>query len=462
MNPKQPPIPHASQGYQGMRQGLYFLVGMLLLGLVFAHKATSNHASSAAAAVSPITPSVSLTSPSSAENTSPTPSTALSSSPTTLFPAPRNFPAQDTFAIQNQKWTTDYSVDDHLQSSAQVFLNQFRPDDAVLAVCDLRTGVIRTLAERDSAGVHSHPRMAFEATFPAASLIKILTASAALEGKCALPMDSLPLLGRNHTLYKFQLLPPKRAHFAKISLENAFARSVNPVFGGLGLRIGADALRKMGSALGFNQPQSLSNCSPSHLDIPDTGFGLAQVACGYTKSTTISPLHALRIARGIGDDGHLTPLSFTPDLRNIKDGRRMITSVPASEPIMSATALNDLRTLMAATVESGTAKKGFHRAFRYTANHLEDLDLGGKTGTLDGTEPAGHYEWYIGYAKHKDQPDDGIAVAVMVINQRRTVHASELAALLIREWANPGVLTATPSIEGKRISKRHRRYYARS
>ncbi len=373
------------------------------------------------------------------------------------FPGPKNFPAQDTFSIQNEKWATDYSVDPALQSSALAYLDRYRPDNAVLAVCDLRTGVIRTLAERDSAGVHSHPRMAFAATFPAASLIKILTASAVLEGKCALPMDNLPLLGRSHTLYRFQLQLPKRAHYPKISLENAFARSVNPVFGGLGLRIGAEALRKMGSALGFNQPQSVPECSPSHFDVPDSGFALAEVACGFTKATTLSPLHALRIARGIGDDGRLSPLSFTPDLRNLKNGRRIINPASTAEPFISATALSDLRTLMAATVASGTARKGFHRAFRAVPS---DLDLGGKTGSLDGTQPPGRYEWYIGYAKQKDHPNQGIAIAVMVINQhRQSVHASELAALLIREWAHPN---DNPSpIIGKRAPKHRHVSYAK-
>jgi len=439
------------------RHGFYGILAAAVLGMggaAFAAKSKPGHLNNPTSTQASA-PAVS--SQGSQENFPDPSPTVVTSTQTFPFPAPRNFPGQDTFAIQNERWTTDYSVDSSLQSHARAYLNSYRPDEAVLAVCDLHTGVIRTLLERDSAGVHSRPRLAYEATFPAASLIKILTASAALEEEDFVPLDSLPLLGRNHTLYRYQLQPPKRAHYLKISLENAFARSVNPVFGGLGLRIGADALRKMGSALGFNQPQSLSDCSPSRLDIPDSGFALAQVACGYTKSTTISPLHALRIARGIGDDGRLEPLSFTPDLHNIEDGHRVLTTTFVPEPFISGAALDNLRTLMAATVESGTAKKGFHRAFRSEAP--TDLDLGGKTGTLDGEEPIGHYEWFIGYAKHRENPDDGIAVAVMVINQRRTVHASELAALLIREWAHPGI--SSPVVIGKRVSRHRHHYYAR-
>jgi hypothetical protein len=62
--------------------------------------------------------------------------------------------------------------------------------------------------------------------------------------------------------------------------------------------------------------------------------------------------------------------------------------------------------------------------------------LGGKTGSLDGKEPEGRYEWYTGYAHLKDDPGQGIAVAVMLINQTYVgIHAVDLAALLIRDWA---------------------------
>ena len=351
---------------------------------------------------------------------------------------------------------TDYAADSMLQARSILYLNQFRPDGAVLAVCDLRTGAIRSLAERDSAGSHSRPRLALTATFPAASLIKILTASAALETKELQPSDNLPILGRSHTLYRYQLLPPKHARYPKISLANAFARSVNPVFGALGIRVGAESLRKMGSAMGFNQPQTLQECRPSRLEVPDSGFTLAQMACGYTTSTTISPIHALRIARGIGDDGRIQPVYFTSGLKNLGNGSRLVVPPVTSDPFVSPPILDSLRILMAATVSTGTARKGFRRAFRRQS--MTDLDMGGKTGTLDGNEPPGRYEWYIGYARLKDHPDRGIAIAVMTINQRsRTVRATELAGLLIRDWAHPPSAT-TP--RRKHIVK-NRRTYAR-
>ena len=364
------------------------------------------------------------------------PAQTLAPAPVFNIPAPKNFPLQDTFSIQGGRWVTHYNADSMLQARSLLYLDRFKPGRAVIAVCDLKTGAMKALAERDSAGSHSRPQMSLAATFPAASLIKILTASAALEWNNTRPMDDLPLLGRSHTLYQFQLRTPKSSRYPKISLESAFAQSVNPVFGSLGIKVGAESLRKMGFSLGFNQPQPILECKPSRFEVPDTGFGLAQAACGYTKSTTISPLHALRIARGIGDDGRIRPLYFTPELRNLDNQNKFTVEENPSEPFVSPATLTDLRTLMVATVSTGTARKGFHRAFG--VRDVSNLDMGGKTGSLDGLTPPGRYEWYIGYAKNKVHPDQGIAVAVMVINQyNRTVHASELAALMIRDWDLP-------------------------
>ncbi len=351
------------------------------------------------------------------------------------LPPPKNFPGQDTLAFAGRNWITEYAADSLLQARALHYLNQYRPEGAVVAVCDLHSGLMRALAERDSTGSRSRPELALEAQFPAASLIKILTASAALDGRGETPDDSLPLLGRNHTLYRFQLRPPEHGSYPRISLTEAFARSINPVFGLLGLQLGPAPLRKMAAALGFNRPGPLDEWKSSHLDIPDSGFPLAETACGFTTATTISPLHALEIARSVGDDGHLLPPRFTSGLKSLQgDTTRVLPFPIPTEPFISTAALAQLRSMLSATVASGTARRGFRRNLR--RQDWDSLDLGGKTGSLDGEEPPGRYEWYIGYARFKDHPGDGIAVAVMLINQHvMAVPATDLAALIIRDWS---------------------------
>jgi cell division protein FtsI/penicillin-binding protein 2 len=359
------------------------------------------------------------------------------------LPPPQSFPDQDTVRTREGRWVTRYAPDEMLQARALRYVNQYRPEGAVIVVCDLRTGQVRALVERDSNLTSTRPRLALGTTFPAASLAKIVTAAAVLERGIYRPHDDLPLMGGAHTLYRAQLRVPGHGRFPTVTLREAFARSVNPTFGLLGLRVGSERIRDMAGRLGFNHPslpdgpaEYPDDGAPlqARLNPPDSGFALAEVASGYTTATTISPLHALRIARAIGEDGRLLPARFTRELKSLDNGRTLILPEPEAEPFASPATLQGLRTLMEATVSSGTARRGFRR--NMNASDFERLDMGGKTGSLTGHNPPGRYEWFIGYARHRSHPDQGIAVAVMLINRTYlAVHATELAGLVIRDWA---------------------------
>ena len=361
------------------------------------------------------------------------------------IPPPQSFPDQDTVRTREGRWITRYAPDEVLQTRAERWVNQYRPEGAVIIVSDLRTGQIRALVERDSNVTSSRPRLALGTTFPAASLAKIVTAAAALEGGTYRPQDDLPLLGGAHTLYKRQLRVPSHGRYHKVSLRDAFARSINPSFGLLGLRLGPEPLRDMADRLGFNRPALIRDPEheafpaadtvwPARLNPPDSGgYALAEIASGFTTATTLSPLHALRIARAIGHDGRLLPASFTFELESVENGRTLTLPETPVEPFASPSTLRSLRTLMEATVTSGTARRGFRR--NMSAREMSTMIAGGKTGSLNGHEPPGRYEWFIGYARRKDHPDQGIAVAVMLINRTYlAVHATELAGLVIRDW----------------------------
>lgn len=369
------------------------------------------------------------------------------------LPPPQSFPLQDTVRTREGRWLTRYAADELLQERAERYVNRYRPEGAVVVVCDLRTGQIRALVERDSNQTTSRPRLALGTTFPAASLAKIVTAAAVLEDGIARPQDDLPLLGGAHTLYRAQLRVPSHGRYHTVTLREAFARSINPTFGILGLRAGPQSLGEMAQRLGFISERDLmalpgdpdaalpADIDPNllhaqaRLTPPDTGdFALAEVASGFTTATTISPLHALRIARAIGTDGRLRPVTFTRELQSLDNGRTLPLPQEEPEPFASPSTLQHLRTLMQATVSSGTARRGFRR--NMNADDFARLDMGGKTGSLTGHNPPGRYEWYIGYARRKDHPDQGIAVAVMMINRTYlAVHATELAGLIIRDWS---------------------------
>jgi cell division protein FtsI/penicillin-binding protein 2 len=345
----------------------------------------------------------------------------------------RNYPRPDTFSFKGDAIVAEYDADSLLNARVNLYLQRYRPETGVILVSDLKTGHVLAMGERDDSVVSAAPRLAFGGGYPAASLIKILTATTALECKARELTDSIPQLGGFHTLYKRQLKLEGQRHVPRITLEEAFSRSVNPAFGILGLSLGPTALRATAARMGFNQPMLPKSAALSRIEFPDTGFSLAETACGFTAKTTISPWHALRIARGAGDDGRLRPCAFVHRVRNLATGAEITPDLGRGEPFVSAANLPRLQALMQATVRVGTARKGFHQNLK--ASHLEKIEAGGKTGSLDGEETPGRFDWFIGYAKLKDDPDQGLAFAIMLVHREyASIHASAFAALLIRDW----------------------------
>ena len=348
----------------------------------------------------------------------------------------RHYPAPGSFAFQGRTLVAEYARDSLLSSRVDVYLHRYRPETAVVLACDLRTGKLLAMGERSDSAVTASPRLAFAGGFPAASLIKILTAAAALELKVHEVTDSIPQVGSYHTLYRRQLRPDDR-WAGKVTLQEAFSKSVNPAFGLLGISLGADALRRYAERLGFNRASPPSCVAPSVMLVPDTGFALAEAACGFTSKTTISPWHALELARALGDDGVLRPCALARSLRDPQGGEVPLHGAAAPGTMVSAENLAKLQAMMQATVRSGTARKGFHSVLR--AAQLEKIEVGGKTGSLDGelgTDSAkGRFDWFIGYARLKEDPAHGMALCVMLVHKEyRATSSAQFSALLVRDW----------------------------
>lgn len=344
-----------------------------------------------------------------------------------------HYPLPDTFSHEGKTLVADYATDSLLNARVNLYLQRYRPETAVMMVADLNSGHVLALGERQDSLISAAPKLAFAGGFPAASLVKILTATAALESKAKEVTDSLTQLGGYHTLYRRQLLAEGKGPMPKITLEEAFSKSVNPAFGLLGMSLGSKTLLAMADRMGFNRPFRESAVAQSRIDFPDSGFSLAEAACGFTAKTTISPWHALQIARGAGLDGRLRPCIFPRRILETISGKEVALRSDTGCSFVSPENLPALQAFMQATVRTGTSRKGFHSILK--ASHLAKLEVGGKTGSLDGEETPGRFEWFIGYAKIKDDPTKGIALAIMIVHREyASIHASQLAALLIRDW----------------------------
>jgi hypothetical protein len=91
-----------------------------------------------------------------------------------------------------------------------------------------------------------------------------------------------------------------------------------------------------------------------------------------------------------------------------------------------------MRELMNCVVRFGTARKSFVYVKR--SGRFDDIEYGGKTGNVD-MDGVGRVDWFVGYAAHKKDSTQQIAVGVATVHGPNwTVHSSYLGAEAIRAY----------------------------
>jgi membrane peptidoglycan carboxypeptidase len=283
-----------------------------------------------------------------------------------------------------------------------------------IVAMDANTGRILALAGFDREEAQANPCLRSE--FPAASIFKIVTAAAAVD-HCGLKENSkLHFNGYKHTLYKSQLKEKINRYTNTISFKNAFAQSVNPVFGKIGkLYLGGNQLKAFADAFGFN---TLFNFelphAPSHFKVEDRPYYWAELASGFNNDTTLSPLHGAVMASAVLNEGYPVTPSIVDRILD-REGNIIYQGNPALGPqAMSAEASAVLRGLMETTISAGTGRKSF-RGYRRDKT-LSRLHIGGKTGSIDNRTHDQRFDWFVGFARER-QGNAGLAVAVMVAHQ---------------------------------------------
>jgi len=323
-----------------------------------------------------------------------------------------------------------YQKDSLIGKRMDLILRQSRPYAAFYLMVDLATNEILAWGQRSDSSVQADPTFLSRATFPSASVIKIVTSVAALESSRYCASTTIPLIGRSTTLYARQLRVPDNYKGGFITFEDAFAHSCNPAMGLIGTHLGGNTLKKIGMRLGFNRPYPNNVPQMSRFVPPDTGFHLAEVASGFTKSNMASPLHISGIIRALVQKETMQipfsktiPAAFAPQ-----------SPISIGHSDFQANTYSAIRQLMLRTVASGTARKWMSRTLSPGAKTF--LDVGGKTGSLDGINPTGRYDWFAGFAQSKAQPTKGVVVVVMQVHQKyRTLPSPAVAGLLINQWA---------------------------
>lgn len=305
------------------------------------------------------------------------------------------------------------SLDTDLQKSIQSALKTEYAQSIGIVALETDTGRVLAMVSHDEPP--DRREACLRADSPAASLFKIITAAAAME-RCGLKSDTpVPFTGGKYTLYKSQLTDRTGKYTSFIPLKDAFADSINPVFGCIGKnQLGKTGLERYADLFFFNRAIDFDlPVDTSCVKISDDPYNWAEVACGFNHVTTISPLHGAMIAAAIVNDGVIMNPSVidTVSVKGRVVYRRM--NVELCQAMKPQTA-EMLRTLMNATVSDGTARK----AFRGSAKDelLSGLDIGGKTGSLNNNPEHVKFDWFAGFAEDS-RTSKKIAVCILVAHK---------------------------------------------
>jgi peptidoglycan glycosyltransferase len=269
---------------------------------------------------------------------------------------------------------------------------------------------------------------AIEEVLPPGSTFKLVTSAAALDSGKYTPETLVPG-GASLDLPQTSkdLVNESRGGCGgdKITLTKALQVSCNVSFGDVGLKVGANAIRKTAEKFGFGTrtftdlddalTQQAISRFPEDPDPPQTALS----AIGQFD-VAATPLQMAMVGAGIANNGvvmkpYLVDETKSPKLEPID--RTKPEQMP-DQPAMSSAASRDLRQMMVAVVDGGTGKTA----------QIPGVKVAGKTGTAQSSPDRPPYAWFVSFA-----PADTPAVAVAVLVQdagvaRDQISGSGLAA----------------------------------
>ncbi|MBX2988421.1 MAG: serine hydrolase [Bdellovibrionaceae bacterium] len=336
----------------------------------------------------------------------------------------------------SQELKAQYTIDPVLQKEAEVLLKRYKPDYGAIFMMDAETG--RVLAFTSYQKDADEPvNLVTRATYPAASVFKIVTATAAVDSAGVAPSHTIRFNGGNYTLYRKNVMSDRINRWTRtITLRDAFARSYNTAFGRLSLeKLTPEEINEYATRYMFNQtiPSDFPVEVGTSFVPTEKGFELTEVASGFTKSNRMSPVQGAMIAASVINGGRMV-MPYLVD--NLSDGEgRVIYQAEAIDngSIMSADSADKVRELMEETILSGTSRNSFRPLVR--DRKYRDLEMGGKTGHLTGDNPRGRVDWFVGYASGDTRK---VAIAALTVSKKYwTVKSAYLGKTLFRKAFEP-------------------------
>ncbi len=253
---------------------------------------------------------------------------------------------------------------------------------------------------------------ATDESYPPGSVFKVITSASGLDLGLVSPSSEFPdpvaleLPGSSATIENFDgdVCNDGRS----VTLEMAFVRSCNTVFGQLGMDVGGFDLSETAERFGFNENVPfdlpvLTSLFPPGQELATDPAATAQNAIGQRDVQTTPLLMALTAA-AVANDGNVMAPYLVSDVFNSEGTVESSTQTRVWRRAMSPVTASVLGEMMEQVVSSGTGRRAA----------VPGVRIGGKTGTAEVTGQAPH-AWFIGFGPVEPEPGErSIALAVVV------------------------------------------------
>ncbi|MEW6664224.1 MAG: penicillin-binding transpeptidase domain-containing protein [Thermodesulfobacteriota bacterium] len=348
-------------------------------------------------------------------------------------------PFHEKYALvrNGERLLVETSLDPALQTFVHDLLSRSLTIRASMAVLNPATGQVLAMADYENGNRRGNGSSCLRADYPAASLFKIVTAAAAIQGRGLSPESTMTLRGRKYTLYRSQLSDVEGRSDTRMTLKEAFSESINPIFGKIGIHeLGKDLTGEYAERFLFNRPIPFDlplAVSPIH--IPEDDFGLAEIASGFNKTTMISPLHAALLSAAVANRGAIMEPWLIKQITDEKNAILYSRNPATLANPMSAKTAGMMRELMYETVVKGTARKAFRLMQKKKSLHA--IELGAKTGTINDPVDQNRVDWITAYAIPEGE-EGGICLAGLAIHGEKSGHrAKDMVRAVIEHYFSP-------------------------
>jgi cell division protein FtsI/penicillin-binding protein 2 len=304
------------------------------------------------------------------------------------------------------------AINPALQEEIFELFRRFDPPYGVFVAMEPSTGRVVALVGYRRGG-EADPWLALKAIYPAASLIKVITASAAIERGNVSPDDEISYRGGIYGISRSGIHSDTGG--SRMTLEEAIARSANSVLGKVAVRnVGAPALGEYLGKFGFGQPIPFDlPVEPSRAEVPQEEYELARTGAGFGE-VYVSPLHMAMVMSALASRGPM-PRPLLVDRILDDDGDVEFESAPSKfRDTVRPETTQAVVQMMVKTIEMGTSHRTFGTPDRTPL--LQHMDVAGKTGSLSGWTPLVHFEWFAGLAPAASPK---LALAALVVNDDR-------------------------------------------